>query len=111
MCIRWIPNDNRELKLRFVNVTISILRTEIMMLHVLPHIFKYEYCYMFICVFAHVQVRVSVLCVLCDQYCGKGSPVHAGAADVEMLPVHHPEGREDAAFDQRGRVHIVDFSI
>lgn len=44
-------------------------------------------------------------------YCGKGSPVHAGAADVDVFPVNHPEGGLKAAVDQRCRVHVVDFSI
>lgn len=55
------------------------------------------------------------LCVLCWVvglgYCGQRSPVHAGAADVDVSPVDHPEGGEQVAFGQRCHVHIVDLSI
>lgn len=70
-----------------------------------------------LCVSGHILkcvkecVCASVCAVMCGGYCGQGSPVHAGAADVEMSPVDHPEGGEKVAFGQRCHVHVVDLSV
>lgn len=43
-------------------------------------------------------------------YGGQRSPVHAGAADVEMLPVDNPERRLEEASGEGCHVHLVNLS-
>lgn len=61
----------------------------------------------------HVKecLNVFVSAVVDIWYSGQWSPVHAGAANVEMPPVNHPEGGKEVTFGQSCHVHIVDFSI
>lgn len=41
-------------------------------------------------------------------YRGQRSPVHAGTADVDVLPVHNPEGGQQLPIGQDSHVQVVD---
>lgn len=41
-------------------------------------------------------------------YYSQGFPVHGGAAEIQVLPVHHPKGGMELTSDQNGGVDIVD---